>query len=88
MRKKNSTLASAALVLVLSIAVLSSFVSTDRHNHVETAECVNPSDSECQGKHCSGTVGCSCSGFKPRTDGDVWQQAYCKNCGHHRKYHK
>ncbi len=41
-----------------------------------------------KGKKCRGIVGCDCSGFKPITDGDVWQQAYCKKCGHERRYHR
>lgn len=41
-----------------------------------------------QGSHCTGTVGCSCSGFSPITDGEVWQQAYCKRCGHKKNCHK
>ena len=41
-----------------------------------------------QGKHCTGSVGCSCSGFSPITDGDVWQQSYCKHCGHKKSCHK
>ena len=41
-----------------------------------------------QGTHCSGTVGCGCSGFAPITNGDVWQQAYCKHCGHKRSVHR
>ena len=41
-----------------------------------------------QGTHCSGTVGCGCPGFAPITNGDVWQQAYCKHCGHKRSCHK
>lgn len=41
-----------------------------------------------KGKKCRGTVGCDCSGFKPITDGDVWQEAYCKKCGHERRYHR
>ena len=41
-----------------------------------------------KGKHCSGTVGCSCSGFEPKTDGAEWEKSYCKRCGHHKKYHK
>ena len=41
-----------------------------------------------QGKHCSGTVGCSCPGFSLITNGDVWQQAYCKHCYHKRSCHK
>lgn len=28
-----------------------------------------------QGKHCTGSVGCSCTGFSPITNGDVWQQS-------------
>ena len=41
-----------------------------------------------QGKRCTGSVGCSCSGFSPITNGEVWQQAYCKNCGHKKSCHK
>lgn len=41
-----------------------------------------------EGKRCNGTVGCSCSGFKPITNGKVWQQAYCANCGHKKSVHK
>ena len=41
-----------------------------------------------EGTHCSGTVGCSCSGFSPITNGEVWQQSYCKHCGHHKRCHK
>ena len=41
-----------------------------------------------QGSHCNGTVGCSCSGFAPITNGDVWQQAYCKHCGHKKSCHR
>ena len=41
-----------------------------------------------KGKHCTGTVGCDCSGFKPITDGDEWEKSYCKRCGHHKRCHK
>lgn len=41
-----------------------------------------------QGTHCSGTVGCGCTGFAPITNGDVWQQAYCRHCGHKRSVHR
>lgn len=40
------------------------------------------------GKCCNGTVGCSCSGFLPKTDGEEWEKLFCKRCGHHKKYHK
>lgn len=48
----------------------------------------NNSNVSFKGKHCTGSVGCNCPGFKAKTDGDVWQTAYCKNCGHHKDYHK
>lgn len=41
-----------------------------------------------RGSHCTGTIGCSCPGFSPITDGEVWQQSYCENCGHTKNYHK
>lgn len=53
---------------------------THNHDAIATGVAV-------QGKHCSGSVGCSCSGFSPITNGDVWQQAYCRNCGHKKSCH-
>lgn len=41
-----------------------------------------------KGKHCNGTVGCDCPGFSPKTNGDEWEKAYCRHCGHHRNSHK
>lgn len=41
-----------------------------------------------QGTHCNGTAGCGCPGFSPITNGDVWQQAYCRHCGHKKSAHK
>lgn len=41
-----------------------------------------------KGTHCNGTVGCSCPGFAPITDGDVWEQSYCKYCSHKKSAHK
>ena len=41
-----------------------------------------------KGKCCNGTVGCSCTGFVPITDGYEWQKEYCKKCGHKRSEHK
>lgn len=41
-----------------------------------------------RGKVCSGSVGCGCSGFDPIKNGDVWQEAYCKHCGHKKSCHK
>ena len=41
-----------------------------------------------QGKRCSYTIGCDCSGFSAITNGEEWQKLICKRCGHPRKYHK
>lgn len=72
-----------AMALVASVAVLASTHNDGciRHNH-ETA------DLHMEGKHCSGTVGCSCPGFKPITNQEVWKQSYCKHCGHHKNCHR
>lgn len=75
-----------AVVAIVAVVGLCSFTSSkgstcnssvDLHTHIAV-----------QGAHCNGTVGCSCSGFSPITNGDVWQQAYCKHCGHKRSVHK
>ena len=74
------------VVTTITIVGLSSFTSqsekatefkTTVHTHVS-----------CQGKHCTYTVGCDCSGFSPKTNGKEWEKSYCKRCGHHKKYHK
>ncbi len=74
------------VVSVGTILGLSSFTSEGKsaaefdstvHTHVS-----------CQGKHCTYTVGCDCSGFSPKTNGKEWEKSYCKRCGHHKKYHK
>lgn len=83
--KKKITIAFAALIVfAVAIITLCSFtthtetiVETEHHTHVS-----------CQGKHCSGTVGCNCSGFSPITNGKEWQKSYCKSCGHHKSYHR
>lgn len=41
-----------------------------------------------RGKACGYTEGCGCKGFEPITDGDVWQEAVCKNCNHPKSNHK
>lgn len=86
MRKKIMFAISAIVVTTITIVGLSSFTSqsekateskTTVHTHVS-----------CQGKHCTYTVGCDCSGFSPKTNGKEWEKSYCKRCGHHKKYHK
>lgn len=48
----------------------------------------NSSNISFKGKHCTYTEGCDCSGFSPKTDGDEWEKAYCRKCGHKKSYHK
>ena len=85
--RKNIIFAVASIVAsVISIIALSSFTS-----NVENDLCMESSIqtyASCQGKHCTYTVGCKCSGFSPKTNGKEWEKAYCKHCGHHKKYHK
>lgn len=72
-------------VLLVSAAVITGLCSFTSHVDSDSGVCA---DSSCQGKHCSYTVGCDCSGFAPKTNGSVADQSYCKRCGHHRRYHK
>ena len=71
-----------AMVVSVSAFANSRHDETIVHNH----DCTTHVHME--GKRCNGTVGCSCSGFKPITNGKVWQQAYCANCGHKKSVHK
>ena len=76
MKKRIMFVIATIAVSAATILGLSSFTSkSDSH-------------SDCQGKHCTYTVGCDCSGFSPITDGDEWQKEYCKRCGHKKSYHK
>lgn len=71
--------------MVGSVTVLSNSYKDSGciHNHEILATHV-----AVQGKYCTGSVGCSCTGFSPITNGDVWQQAYCEHCGHKKSCHK
>lgn len=84
MKKKIAIAFAALTVMSAAIITLCSFTS---HNEA-MADTVQHTHVSCQGKHCTGTVGCSCSGFSPITNGKEWQKSYCKHCGHHRSYHK
>jgi hypothetical protein len=85
--KKKIMLAVASIFLsTITIVGLSSFTSQSE-NAIETETAVHAHVS-CQGKHCTYTVGCDCSGFSPKTDGKEWEKSYCKRCGHHKRYHK
>lgn len=85
--RKNIIFAVVSIVAsVISIIALSSFTSNGE-NELRLGASVQTHVS-CQGKHCTYTVGCDCSGFSPNTKGKEWEKAYCKRCGHHKKYHK
>ena len=79
--KKIICAVSSLVVTVAAVVALCSFTSrTDADRECRT-------EASCQGKHCSYMVGCDCSGFAPKTNGDEWEKAYCKHCGHHKRYH-
>lgn len=70
-----------AMIILSTVSVFAGS-RTDKfeeHNHVTVSS---------QGARCRGTLGCGCYGFSPITNGAVWQQAYCRYCGHHRTYHR
>lgn len=75
----------AVSVVVMSIASIAIFGSSTTSAISEEPVRV---DVSCQGKNCTGTVGCDCPGFSPITNGDVCDQAYCKHCKHHRRSHR
>ena len=84
MKRKIAIAIATLSVSVVAIITLSSFtchneMTTDADSHTHIC---------CEGKKCTGTVGCSCSGFSPITDGKEWQKSYCRKCGHHKSYHK
>lgn len=73
------------MTMVATVSVFANAQTTEctEHDHISTTTHV-----AVQGTHCSGTVGCGCPGFSPITNGDVWQQAYCKHCSHKKSVHK
>lgn len=84
MKKKIAIALATLAVAAVAVVSLCSFtyrneIVTDEGHHTHLS---------CQGKHCTGTVGCGCSGFSAITNGKEWQKSYCKNCGHHKSYHK
>ena len=70
------------MTMVASVSVFASAHKEQCNDHKVTTNVA------IQGARCNGTVGCGCPGFSPITNGDVWQQAYCRHCGHHRRVHK
>ncbi|MGM9748893.1 MAG: hypothetical protein ACI3ZN_08825 [Candidatus Cryptobacteroides sp.] len=84
MKKKIILAISAVVLSAIALGALCSFTSVSNATELDPVSV----HTSCEGKHCSGTVGCDCPGFKPITDGDVWEQSYCKHCGHHKRCHK
>lgn len=75
----------AMLMLVISTVSFANVQKCDDVNHQHD---VSTTQITLYGAHCRGTLGCGCPGFAPITNGDVWQQAYCRHCGHARGYHR
>ena len=86
MRKKIMLVVASIFLSTITIVGLSSF--TSQSNNATEPESTVHTHVLCQGKHCTYTVGCDCSGFSPKTNGKEWEKSYCKRCGHHKKYHK
>jgi hypothetical protein len=93
--KKTILCLTAMAAMIISVSV---FASSNQNNsavhshnhdcseHVHQLDCTTHVHME--GKNCNGTVGCSCPGFSPITNGNEWQKAYCRHCGHSRSVHK
>ena len=86
MKKKIMFAVASVFLSTITVVALSSF--TSHSENVTESETPVHTHVSCQGKHCTYTVGCDCSGFSPKTDGKEWEKSYCKRCGHHKKYHK
>lgn len=82
MKKKLMIALVAFVVSAAAVITLCSFTS---HNEISAETQTHVS---MNGDHCTGTVGCDCSGFSPITNGQEWQKSYCKRCGHHRSCHR
>lgn len=71
-----------AMVASASVSASSQVNESMNSSHMESVHV------HAQGAHCNGTVGCSCPGFEKISHKEVWKEAYCKHCGHHRRSHK
>lgn len=81
--KRKKIIITVCAVVVLAIAG----VGTVMHVNATKSSEVESVALGATGKHCNGTVGCSCSGFSPKTSGKEWEKSYCKKCGHHKRNH-
>ncbi len=84
--KMRNKIIVAVAIGIASISCFCSYASKDTANGVMATETECNASSE--GTHCSGSVGCSCSGFSPITNGKEWQKSYCRKCGHGRQCHR
>lgn len=81
--KAKKLFATLACVALMSVAAVAAFTTTS-----DTSKAMPEVNTHAAGKHCNYSVGCSCPGFSPITNGTVAQQSYCKHCGHHKSYHR
>ena len=75
-------------MLMTMVAAISVSASTQSDVHSEQDHLSCATHVSVEGTHCDGTVGCSCPGFSPITNGEVWQRDYCRHCNHKRSVHK
>ena len=74
------------IAMVASVSALANSHHEESPIHHYDHEC--STDIHMEGKHCRGTIGCNCPGFRPITSGEVWQQVYCYHYGHKRGLHR
>ena len=67
MRKKIMFAVASVFLSTIAVVALSSF--TSQSNNATESETTVHTHVSCQGKHCTYTVGCGCSGFSSKTNG-------------------
>lgn len=80
---KKKILFGAAIIFATVSVSLTSFAYAQKYQSQDEDICLS-----CEGKHCTYTVGCDCSGFSPISGDDEYKKNYCRRCGHHKKYHR
>lgn len=86
MKKQVKKLFLAVVVLAAVVVGVSVVKLQSNHDHLLSE--VAHTHLSSTGTRCNGTVGCNCPGFSPIQHQEVWKQAYCRYCGHHRNSHK
>lgn len=72
MKKKIMFAVASVFLSTITVVALSSF--TSKSSNATESESTVHTHVSCQGKHCTYTVGCDCSGFSPKTNGKEWEK--------------